>query len=61
MGSLNSIKFSCQCGNKTQEDSQLDCERKKDMQSIDNDLEMDNISMLLESTEGRNNIFVNKK
>jgi hypothetical protein len=60
MGSLNSIKCSCHCANKTQEDETLNCERKKDKLTSTDDLQLDNINNILQS-DNRNNMIVNYK
>ena len=60
MGSLNSIKCSCHCANKTQEDAALDCERKKDKLTSTDDLQLNNINNLLQS-DNRNSMIVNNK
>ncbi len=61
MGSLNTIKCNCQCSNKTEESSELDCNKNKQKASFNEDLKIDNINMLLESTDIRNSQVLNNK
>jgi hypothetical protein len=61
MGSVNSINCNCNCGNKHPEETALNCERIKSKQDTNDECEIENMNMLLESSENRNSVLVNNK